>query len=249
MKLDKFIKNFLPLISSKNPLDLLIIKFIIKLIEERDISMQKTCYLLLNLDLTSSSYLVSNMDIQPLQTLTCVLLFIYKRDYIPKDTYLKRYCSHDDKLEARTLYKMYMLYNYSLKLCFTMQIWGKPIVLNVYLLYLSDLKHYDYKQFYRIKIMFHYLFRSKDLDNLSVLEDGFLTANWQLVYKKCLAHHSLHLFDALRVYWQELDNNLDMKNVEQNDANDIKNEELLSMHKTHYDDSWYKLETDFGQRL
>lgn len=50
----------------------------------------------------------------------------------------------------------------------------KPIVLNVYLLYLSDPEHCDYKQFCRVKIMLHHLFRSKDLDDLFVLEDGFL---------------------------------------------------------------------------
>ena len=63
VKLVKLIKDFFLHISSKNPMGLLVIKFINKLIEKRDISLQKACYLLLQLDLTSLSCLVAKIDI------------------------------------------------------------------------------------------------------------------------------------------------------------------------------------------
>lgn len=200
VKLDELMKDLLLHISSKNAMGLLVMKFLNKLIRERDISVQQAWHLLLQLDLTSLSRLIGNMDVWLLEMLTCALLFINKGDSMPKDTYLERYCSCDKKLEARTLYEMYTLYNWSPKLVFTMQTWGKPIVLNIYLLYLSDPEHHDYKQFWIVKMMVHHSFKSKDLDDLFVLEDDSLAANWQLVYEKCLTHHSLYLVDALGVY-------------------------------------------------
>ena len=132
VKLDELMKDLLPHISSKNPMGSLVIKFINKLIGKRDISAQEACYLLLQLDLTSSSRSVGNMDVRSLEMLTCALPFIDKGNSMPRDTYLERYCSHDKKLEARTLYEMHTLYNWSPKHGFTMRTRRKPIVLNIY---------------------------------------------------------------------------------------------------------------------
>ena len=121
VKLDKLMKDLLPHISSKNPIGLLGINFMNKLIAERDISAQEACHLLLQLDLTSSSCSVGNMDVRPLEMLTCALPFIDKGNSMPGNTYLERYCSRDKELEARTLYKMHTLYNWSPKLGFTMR--------------------------------------------------------------------------------------------------------------------------------
>lgn len=63
VKLDKFIKDLLLHIFSKNSMGLLVIKFINKLIGERDISGQKTCHFFLQLNLTSSSCLIGNMNV------------------------------------------------------------------------------------------------------------------------------------------------------------------------------------------
>ena len=63
VKLDEFMKDLLPHISSKNPIGLLVIKFINKLIRERDISTQEACQLLLQLDLSSLSRSVGNIDV------------------------------------------------------------------------------------------------------------------------------------------------------------------------------------------
>lgn len=249
VKLDKLMKDLRPHISSKNPMGSLVIKFMNKLIGERDISAQEACHLLLQLDLTNSSRLVGNMDVRPLEKLTRALLFIDKGDSMPGDTYLERYCSRDEELEARTLYEIHTLYNWSPKLGFIMRSRGKPIVLNIYPLYSSDPEHRDYEQFCRVKIMLHHPFRSKDLDDLFVLEDGSPATNWQSVYKECVAHHSPHPVDALGVHQQELDDNSDTESVEQDDADDVKYEELLGMRRPHHDGSQFELETDLGQRL
>lgn len=98
-------------------------------------------------------------------------------------------------------------------------------------------------------MMLHHPFRSKDLDNPFVLEDGSPAANWQLVYEKCLAHHSPHPVDALGVYQQELDDNSDMESVEQDNADDVKHEKLLGMRRPHHNGSQFELETNLGQRL
>lgn len=140
------------------------------------------------------------MDVWLLENLTHTLPFINKGDFIFEDIYLEKYCSYDKELEAKTLYKIHTLYNWSSKLGFTIQTWGKPIVLNVYLFYLSDPKYGNYKQFCRVKMMLHHPFKYKDLDNLFVLEDVSLAANWQLIYKKYLVHHNPHLVNALGVY-------------------------------------------------
>lgn len=145
VKLDELMKDLLPHISSKNPIGSLVIKFMNKLIGERDISAQKACYLLLQLDLTSSSRSFGNIDVRPLEMLTRALPFIDKGNFMPGDTYLERYCSRDKELEARTLYEIHTPYNWSLKLGFTMQTRGKPIVLNIYPLYSSDPEYRDYK--------------------------------------------------------------------------------------------------------
>ena len=63
VKLNELMKGILLYISSKNPMGLLVIKFMNKLIGERDIFAQETCHLLLGLDLTSSSRLVDSMNV------------------------------------------------------------------------------------------------------------------------------------------------------------------------------------------
>ena len=237
VKLDEIMKDILPHISSKNPMGSLVIKFMNKLIGERDISAQEACHLLLQLNLTSSSRSVGSMDVRPLEQLRRALPFIHKGDSKPGDTYLERYCDRAEKLEARTLYEMYTLYKWSPKHGFTLRTRGKPIVLNIYPLYLSDPEHRDYEQFCRVKMMLHHPFRSQNLDDLFVLEDGSPAANWQLVYEKCLAHHSPHPVDALGVHRQELDDDSDLESVKQDDADDVKHEELLGMQRPHHDGS------------
>lgn len=111
VKLDELMKDFLLHRSFKNPMGSLVIKFMNKLIGERDISAQEACHLLLQLDLTSLSCLVGNRNVRPLEKLTRALLFIDKGDSIPRDTYLERYCSRDKELEASTLYEIHTLYN------------------------------------------------------------------------------------------------------------------------------------------
>ena len=70
-----------------------------------------------------------------------------------------------------------------------------------------------------------------------------------MVYKKCLAHYSRHLIEALRVYQQELNNISDTKNIEQNDADDVEYKKLLGMQSPNYNGSQFELKTDFGQHL
>lgn len=110
MKSDKLIKDLLLYIFSKNSISLLMIKFTNKLIRKRNISVQEVYYLFLQLDLTNLFFLVSNMNIWSLKKFIYALPFINK-DSIPKNTYLEKYCSRDKEVEARMLYKMYMLYN------------------------------------------------------------------------------------------------------------------------------------------
>lgn len=82
--------------------------------------------------------------------------------------------------------------------------------------------------------MLHHPFESEKLDDLFVLKDSSLAANWQSIYKKYFVHHKLHLVDALKMHWQELENNLDTKSMVQNDVNNMKYEKLLNMQKSHY---------------
>ena len=63
IKLNKFIMSILLHIFFKNPMGLLIIKFMNKLVEKRDISAQKMCYLFLSLNLTSLFCLIDSMNI------------------------------------------------------------------------------------------------------------------------------------------------------------------------------------------
>ena len=56
VKLNKLIKEIFPRISSKNSMSLLVIKFMNKLVGEREISVQKTRHFLLSLNLTSLSH-------------------------------------------------------------------------------------------------------------------------------------------------------------------------------------------------
>lgn len=86
VKLDKIMKDILPHISSKNPMDSLVIKFMNKLIGEKDISAQEACHLFLQLNLTSFSWLVGNIDVRPLEHFCRALLFIDKGDSRPGDT-------------------------------------------------------------------------------------------------------------------------------------------------------------------
>lgn len=98
-------------------------------------------------------------------------------------------------------------------------------------------------------MIFYYVFKSRDLDNLFVLEDGFSAANWQFIYKKSLAYYSPHLIDALGVHQQELDNNSHTENVEQDDVDDVKYKELLGIQKSHNDGFQFELEIHLGQHL
>ena len=103
-------KNFLLYIFFKNLIGLLVIKFINKLIKEKDISAYELYYLVLQLDLTNVSCLVGNISIQLLEKLTCVLSFIDKKNFMPKDANLERYCSRDMELQAKALYKIHRFY-------------------------------------------------------------------------------------------------------------------------------------------
>lgn len=86
-------------------------------------------------------------------------------------------------MEDRTLFKMHTLFNWSPKHGFKLRTRGKPIILNIYPLYSSDPDHRDYEDFCRVKMMLHYPFRSTDLGDLFMLEDGSLAPDWQSVYR------------------------------------------------------------------
>ena len=63
IKLEDIMKDLLPYVFSKSSMCLLVTKFINKLIGERDILAQEACYLLLHLDLTSSSCSVVGLNV------------------------------------------------------------------------------------------------------------------------------------------------------------------------------------------
>lgn len=63
IKLEDIMKDLLPYVFSKSSMCLLVTKFINKLIGERDISAQEACYLLLHLDLISSSRSVVGLNV------------------------------------------------------------------------------------------------------------------------------------------------------------------------------------------
>lgn len=132
VKLDQLMKDILPHISSKNPMCSLVVKFMNKLIGERDISAQEACHLLLQLNLTSSSRSVGNMNVRPRDQLRRDLPHIDKGNSKPEDTYLERYCQRAEKMETLTLYQIHALYNWSSRLGFNLRTRVKPIVLNLY---------------------------------------------------------------------------------------------------------------------
>ena len=109
-KLDKFMKSIFWHISSKNSIDLLVTKFMNKLIEEKNISAQKMCYLFLSLNLTSLSFLINSMNVQPQEQFNHTLTFIDKKNSLPIDIYLKKYCNHSKKMEKKILYQIHTFY-------------------------------------------------------------------------------------------------------------------------------------------
>lgn len=55
-------------------------------------------------------------------------------------------------------------------------------------------------------MMFYYLFKSLNFDNIFVLHNGTLAINWEFASKNYLTYYNNYLVDILRVHQEELNN-------------------------------------------
>lgn len=94
-------------------------------------------------------------------------------------------------------------------------------------------------------MMFYHSFRFLNFDNIFVLHNGTLATIWEFVFKNYLTYYNNYLVDVLGVYQEELNDDLNIKNLKnQTNINNIKYEKLLEMQRFHYNKSQVEIKAN-----
>ncbi len=214
----ELLDTVISLINNLYALISIINKFLNKLIDEWDWSVQEIYYLLLDLSLSNESRIMIILNCHQKCDQTVLLEFQNDEITQKKSSYYNKYKNWSQDKENISFHEFLIYYNFNF---YKLRSWVKSQIISYFLRYKSDSLNINYSNFCHMKLLLHHLFQ--ECENVATMINESEASSYIYIYNEC---HWLHTHSDDHMTNSELNDN---ENMNADDDNKFENQKSVDI--------------------